>query len=42
VRVEENGATLEGVTDGLDDRGFLRLKTSNGVQTVLSGTVREK
>jgi len=42
VRVEENGSTLEGVTDGLDDRGFLRLRTASGVQTVLSGSVREK
>jgi len=42
VRIEENGSSLEGITEGLDDRGFLRVRTLNGVQTVLSGTVREK
>jgi BirA family biotin operon repressor/biotin-[acetyl-CoA-carboxylase] ligase len=40
VRVEENGGAFEGTTEGLDDRGFLRVRTSRGVQTVLSGTVR--
>ena len=39
VRVEENGG-FEGVTDGLDARGFLRVRTSNGVRTVLTGGVR--
>jgi BirA family biotin operon repressor/biotin-[acetyl-CoA-carboxylase] ligase len=42
IRIEENGSALEGITEGLDDRGFLRVRTANGVQTVLSGTVREK
>jgi len=42
VRIEENGADLEGTTYGLDDRGFLRLQTPGGIQTVLSGTVRER
>ena len=42
VRIEETGLPMEGTTEGLDDRGFLRLKTARGVQTVLSGTVREK
>jgi BirA family biotin operon repressor/biotin-[acetyl-CoA-carboxylase] ligase len=42
VRIEENGATLEGTTEGLDERGFLRVRTAQGVQTILSGTVREK
>jgi BirA family biotin operon repressor/biotin-[acetyl-CoA-carboxylase] ligase len=40
VRIEENGASFECTTDGLDDRGFLQVRTSRGVQTVLSGTVR--
>jgi BirA family transcriptional regulator, biotin operon repressor / biotin---[acetyl-CoA-carboxylase] ligase len=40
VRVEENGATLLGTTAGLDERGFLRVQTASGMQTVLSGTVR--
>jgi len=39
VHVEENGG-FEGVTDGLDDRGFLRVKTANAIRTVLSGGVR--
>jgi BirA family biotin operon repressor/biotin-[acetyl-CoA-carboxylase] ligase len=42
VRIEENGAAFEGTTDGLDARGFLRVRTARGVQTVLSGTVRER
>jgi BirA family biotin operon repressor/biotin-[acetyl-CoA-carboxylase] ligase len=42
VRIEENGSSLEGITEGLDDRGFLRVRTAQGIQTVLSGTVREK
>jgi BirA family transcriptional regulator, biotin operon repressor / biotin---[acetyl-CoA-carboxylase] ligase len=40
VRVIENGSTLEGTTEGLDERGFLLVRTPRGVQTVLSGTVR--
>jgi BirA family biotin operon repressor/biotin-[acetyl-CoA-carboxylase] ligase len=39
VRIEENGG-FEGVTEGLDARGFLRVRTSHGIRTVLSGTVR--
>jgi BirA family biotin operon repressor/biotin-[acetyl-CoA-carboxylase] ligase len=39
VCVEENGG-FEGVTAGLDERGFLRVKTAEGVRTVLSGGVR--
>ena len=42
VRIEENGSAFEGITDGLDARGFLRVRTLFGVQTVLSGTVRER
>lgn len=40
VRVEE-GEPFTGVTDGLDPRGFLRVRTANGLRTVLSGGVRE-
>lgn len=40
VSVTENGSSTEGTTEGLDDRGFLRVRTVNGLQTVLSGTVR--
>ena len=32
--------TFSGVTDGLDTRGFLRVRTGSGVRTVLSGGVR--
>jgi BirA family biotin operon repressor/biotin-[acetyl-CoA-carboxylase] ligase len=39
VRVEENGG-IEGVTEGLDPRGFLQVRTAEGLNTVLSGTVR--
>jgi len=39
VRVEENGE-FEGVTEGLDARGFLQVRTSQGLRTVLSGTVK--
>jgi BirA family transcriptional regulator, biotin operon repressor / biotin---[acetyl-CoA-carboxylase] ligase len=42
VRIEENFSPLHGTTAGLDERGFLRLQTESGMQTVLSGTVRER
>lgn len=42
VRIEENGAAFEGTTEGLDGRGFLQVRTPHGMQTVLSGTVRER
>ncbi len=42
VRIEENGSAFEGTTEGLDPRGFLQVRTANGMQIVLSGTVREK
>jgi BirA family transcriptional regulator, biotin operon repressor / biotin---[acetyl-CoA-carboxylase] ligase len=42
VRIEENGGRLEGITEGLDDRGFLQVRTRQGLQTILSGMVREK
>ncbi len=42
VRIEENGSGFEGETAGLDPRGFLLVKTATGMQTVLSGTVREQ
>lgn len=41
VRIEENGGAFEGITEGLDSRGFLQVRTAKGLQTVLSGTVRE-
>jgi len=42
VRIEENCAAVEGTTEGLDERGFLQVRTAQGLQTVLSGTVRER
>jgi BirA family transcriptional regulator, biotin operon repressor / biotin---[acetyl-CoA-carboxylase] ligase len=42
VRIEENGGRVEGTTEGLDERGFLQVRTARGLQTILSGTVREK
>jgi BirA family transcriptional regulator, biotin operon repressor / biotin---[acetyl-CoA-carboxylase] ligase len=39
VQVDGNGG-YEGVTEGLDDRGFLLVRTASGVRTVLSGEVR--
>jgi len=39
VRVEENGG-FEGMTEGLDARGFLQVRTSEGMRLVLSGSVR--
>ncbi|MBZ5681290.1 MAG: biotin--[acetyl-CoA-carboxylase] ligase [Acidobacteriia bacterium] len=40
VRIDDNGSPYNGTTEGLDERGFLRLRTEQGVRTVLSGTVR--
>jgi BirA family biotin operon repressor/biotin-[acetyl-CoA-carboxylase] ligase len=43
VSIELNdgeNAGLTGVTEGLDERGFLRIRTSEGLSTVVSGTVR--
>ena len=41
VRIEENGTRVEGITEGLDERGFLQVRTTQGLRTILSGTVRE-
>jgi len=42
VRIEEDTSGLEGTTEGLDERGFLQLRTAQGLRTVLSGTVRAR
>jgi BirA family transcriptional regulator, biotin operon repressor / biotin---[acetyl-CoA-carboxylase] ligase len=42
VCVNENGLAIEGVTEGLDPRGFLQVRTRKGLQTILSGTVRDR
>jgi BirA family biotin operon repressor/biotin-[acetyl-CoA-carboxylase] ligase len=41
VHVEENGG-FDGTTEGLDSRGFLRVRTQEGLRIVYSGTVRIK
>ena len=41
VRIEENGG-FEGLTAGLDARGFLQVRTDEGLRVVLSGTVKLK
>ena len=40
VHVEESGG-YDGVTDGFDAQGFVKVRTRTGVKTVLSGGVRE-
>ena len=39
VSIAENNG-LAGITEGLDERGFLRIRTPHGLQTVVSGTVK--
>jgi BirA family biotin operon repressor/biotin-[acetyl-CoA-carboxylase] ligase len=41
VTVEEDGG-YQGVTCGLDERGFLLVETADGIRTVLSGGVRKR
>jgi BirA family biotin operon repressor/biotin-[acetyl-CoA-carboxylase] ligase len=42
VEILEESAGFEGVTEGLDERGFLNVRTPQGLRTILSGTVRLK
>jgi BirA family biotin operon repressor/biotin-[acetyl-CoA-carboxylase] ligase len=42
VRIDENSSKVEGTTEGLDERGFLQVRTAQGLLTVLSGTVRAR
>lgn len=39
VLVEEKGG-FDGMTEGLDPRGFLRVRTRDGLRTIYAGTVR--
>jgi BirA family biotin operon repressor/biotin-[acetyl-CoA-carboxylase] ligase len=41
VHVEEDGG-YDGITEGLDERGFLQVRTEQGLRTVLSGGVRAR
>jgi BirA family biotin operon repressor/biotin-[acetyl-CoA-carboxylase] ligase len=38
----DGGDEFSGVTEGLDSRGFLQVRTSQGLRVVLSGTVSPK
>jgi BirA family transcriptional regulator, biotin operon repressor / biotin---[acetyl-CoA-carboxylase] ligase len=42
VEVELDGRKIEGVTSGLDDHGFLRVRTADGIETIVAGGVRER
>jgi BirA family biotin operon repressor/biotin-[acetyl-CoA-carboxylase] ligase len=41
VHVDEDGG-YDGITEGLDERGFLLVRTDRGLRTVLSGGVRAR
>ncbi|MDT8071131.1 MAG: biotin--[acetyl-CoA-carboxylase] ligase [Terriglobia bacterium] len=41
VHVDEDGG-YDGITEGLDERGFLRVRTEQGLRTVISGGVRAR
>jgi len=41
VHVDENGG-YDGVTEGLDSRGFLQVRTAHGLKIVFSGSVRPR
>jgi BirA family transcriptional regulator, biotin operon repressor / biotin---[acetyl-CoA-carboxylase] ligase len=42
VEVDDHGAgQFAGVTEGLDERGFLKVRTSQGIRVVMSGGVRK-
>jgi len=40
VRVEAADREIAGITAGLDDHGFLRVRTAEGMETIMSGGVR--
>jgi BirA family biotin operon repressor/biotin-[acetyl-CoA-carboxylase] ligase len=40
VSISDNGSGYEGVTEGLNERGFLMLRVGDQLRTVLSGNVR--
>jgi biotin-(acetyl-CoA carboxylase) ligase len=42
VYIEESAPRIEGSTEGLDAQGFLQVRTAQGLQRILSGTVRAK
>jgi BirA family biotin operon repressor/biotin-[acetyl-CoA-carboxylase] ligase len=40
VHVTNGDTVISGITAGLDDKGFLRVQTSSGIETILTGGVR--
>lgn len=40
VHVTMGDKAISGITAGLDDKGFLRVQTSDGIETILAGGVR--
>ncbi len=40
VEAIEERCDFEGITDGLDERGFLKVRTPQGLRTILSGTIK--
>jgi biotin-[acetyl-CoA-carboxylase] ligase BirA-like protein len=42
VEVAMSDRTVEGVTAGLDENGFLRVQTPAGIETIVAGGVRER
>jgi BirA family biotin operon repressor/biotin-[acetyl-CoA-carboxylase] ligase len=40
VTVEMPGGDITGITAGLDDNGYLRVRTAHGVETIVTGGVR--
>ncbi|MGO8985591.1 MAG: biotin--[acetyl-CoA-carboxylase] ligase [Terriglobales bacterium] len=40
IEVNDENGGMAGITEGLDERGFLRVRTAEGLMTVVSGTVR--
>ena len=42
VYIEDSAPRIEGTTEGLDAQGFLQVRTAQGLQRILSGTVIAK
>ncbi len=42
VEVDAPGGLISGVTDGLDENGFLRVRTTHGIETIFTGGVRPR
>jgi BirA family transcriptional regulator, biotin operon repressor / biotin---[acetyl-CoA-carboxylase] ligase len=42
VEIDDGARKFDGVTAGLDDNGFLLVRTSSGIETVMAGGVRAR